>query len=94
MNDYFVLHLTEFRTPLDYFMAYALAGDVLAGLTVPAHIIAAADDPVIDVGHLDTLARPNCLSVEVTRDGGHCGFIQSYRLDSWIDERIAQLLRC
>ena len=92
MNEYFVPHLTEFRKPLDYFMGYAIAGDVLAKLIVPAHIVAAADDPVIAVQHLDHLARPKCLSIEVTPHGGHCGFIESYRMRSWIDERIVELL--
>ncbi len=92
MNDYFVPHLTEFDTPIDYFMGYAIAGDVLSDLRVPAHIIAAADDPVIDVRHLDEIARPDCLSVEVTAHGGHCGFIKNWRMQSWVDERIAELL--
>ena len=93
MNDYFVPHLTEFKTPLDYFMGYAIAGNVLAGLTVPCHILAAADDPVIDVRHLAELARPSCLTIEVTEHGGHCGFIKNLGMESWIDERIAELLR-
>jgi uncharacterized protein len=93
MNDYFVPHLTEFKTPAEYFMGYAIAGDVLADLDVPAHIIAAADDPVIDVRHLDALARPPSLSIEITPHGGHCGFIKNLRMESWIDQRIAELLR-
>jgi uncharacterized protein len=40
MNDHFVPHLTEFAEPRDYFMGYAIAGEVLAGLTVPSHILA------------------------------------------------------
>jgi uncharacterized protein len=92
MNDYFVPHLTEFATPLDYFMAYAIAGDALAKLAVPSHIIAAADDPVIDVEHLDHLARPSCLSIEVTAHGGHCGFIKNFRMESWLDERLVELM--
>ncbi len=92
MNDYFVPSLTPYRKPIDYFMGYALAGDVLAALDVPAHIVAAADDPVIDVAHLEQLSRPCCLTVEVTRHGGHCGFIKNLRMQSWIDERIAELL--
>jgi predicted alpha/beta-fold hydrolase len=93
MNDYFVPNLTEFTTPHDYFTAYAIADHVLAPLTVSAHVIMAADDPIIDIRHLDRLARPACLSVEVARHGGHCGFVQSYRLDSWIDRRIERLVR-
>ncbi len=92
MNDYFVPHLTEFATPLNYFMAYAIADDVLRGLTVPSHIIAAADDPVIDVRHLERLARPPCLSVEITQYGGHCGYIKNFRMQSWLNQRIAEIL--
>jgi predicted alpha/beta-fold hydrolase len=92
MNDYFVPRFTEYAKPLDYFMGYAIAGDELARLTVPSHIIAAADDPVIDVEHLDHLARPSCLSVEVTRHGGHCGFVKNFRMESWLDERLVELL--
>jgi hypothetical protein len=48
---------------------------------------------VINVRHLDTLAHPDCLTVEVTEHGGHCGFIESWRMQrSWVDERIAELL--
>jgi uncharacterized protein len=93
MNDYFVPHLTELAPPVDYFMGYATAGDVLAGLAVPAHVIAAADDPVIDVRHLDPLARPSCVTVEVVPHGGRCGFIKSFRTESWLDERMAELLK-
>lgn len=92
MNAYFVPHLTEFKEPLDYFMGYAIAGDVLADLRVPSHVIVAADDPVIDVAHVAALARPPCLSIEVAQHGGHCGFIESWGMRSWIDERIAELL--
>jgi uncharacterized protein len=92
MNDYFVPHLTEFQTPFDYFMGYAIAGDVLADLRVPSHIVASADDPVIDVRHLEQLARPDCLTIEATEHGGHCGHIENWRLKSWLDDRIAELL--
>jgi uncharacterized protein len=92
MNDYFVPHLTPFKEPLDYFMGYAIAGDVLRGLRVPSHIIAAADDPIINVDHLKELARPECLTIDVTPHGGHCGFIKNWRMQSWVDERIAELL--
>ncbi len=93
MNEYFVPHLTELTRPIDYFMGYAIADGVLAGLAVPSHIIAAADDPVIDVRHFDRLARPPCLSLEITPHGGHCGFIKNFRMDSWADERIAEILK-
>lgn len=92
MNDYFVPAFTEFQKPLDYFKGYTIAGDVLAGLRVPCTIIAAADDPVIDVRHVDRLARPACLTIEVSQHGGHCGFIKNWRMQSWLDDRIAELL--
>jgi uncharacterized protein len=93
MNDYFVPHLTEYQTPLDYFMGYALAGDVLAKLAVPSHIIAAADDPIIRIAHFSELAHPSCLTLEITPHGGHCGFVKNFRMESWLDARLVELLR-
>ena len=91
MTDYFVRHHTEFPDMTTYLNGYAITGDALASLTVPSHIIASQDDPVIPVQDLEHLAHPPALSVEILPAGGHCGFIQDWRLNSWANERMAQL---
>lgn len=92
MNGYFVPRFTEFPDTHTYLRGYALCGDVLAKLAVPAHIITSRDDPMIPVADFDQLARSPMLTLELTRFGGHCGFIENLRLDSWIDKRVAEII--
>ena len=88
MTAALVVRHSEFSSLEEYLDGYAITGQRLAGLEVPAHIITALDDPMIPAGALGRLARPRSLSVTVTRHGGHCGFIE--RLDglTWAERRI------
>ena len=85
---FFVERYTEFATLDDYLSGYAITGDVLAGLQVPSRIILAADDPVIPIGDLDSLAPSNALEVTLAGRGGHCGFVDSAMGSTWIDREI------
>jgi hypothetical protein len=87
-TDFFVRHYTEFPDLESYLQGYAITGAVLRDLSVPTSVIAAADDPVIPSRDLDRLARSAVLDVSLLPAGGHCGFVDSYSLRSWIDERI------
>lgn len=92
MNHYFVPNYTDFDDCQTYLDAYAISGDRLNNLQIPSHIITSADDPVVHVVDFELIDKPPCLTLEITRYGGHCGFIENLRLDSWIDRRILQLL--
>jgi predicted alpha/beta-fold hydrolase len=76
---------SEFATLEDYLNGYAITGERLASLAVPAHILTSLDDPMIPAGGLARLARPAALSVTVTRYGGHCGFIESLAGLTWAE---------
>lgn len=91
MNEFFVPNFTSFDSPQSYLSAYAITGDVLQNIGVPCHIVSAEDDPVVLSKDLDELASHPMLSVELTRYGGHCGFLQNYRLHSWVDQRLISL---
>ena len=91
MNEFFVPRYTGFPDTRSYLDAYAITGARLAALTVPSHIIASRDDPVIPAADLERLARPAALSVELTEHGGHCGFIRDWRLNGWIEQRLEHL---
>jgi len=93
MNEFFVPRYTEFSDTLSYLRAYAITGDRLAPLEIPSHIVTSRDDPVIPCEDLARLATPRCLEIEVTEYGGHCGFLQDWHLDSWIDQRLEILLQ-
>jgi predicted alpha/beta-fold hydrolase len=87
-TDFFVREYTEFSSLDDYLEGYAITGSALAGLNAPTVLIAARDDPVIPSRDLARLARPDTLTVTQLPFGGHCGFVESYSLRSWVDERI------
>ena len=76
----------------DYFDGYAVAGDRLAGLQVPVSVLAAADDPVIPVAGFPVLQLPAHSHLEISRFGGHCGFLEGIHLrgyaERWVTARL------
>ncbi len=90
MTDYFVRDYSEYPDLASYLAGYAIVGDVLATITAPTLLVAAADDPVIPSQDVPRLARPAPLQVVVTQRGGHCGFLPSLRGESWIDGVMAR----
>lgn len=92
LNHYFIPRFTPYTELADYFDAYRITGDRLDALACSAHIIASEDDPIILSQDLDSLPQHPLLKVERTQYGGHCGFVENWRFDCWIDQRILQLI--
>lgn len=92
LNRMFIPQHTAYQEPGDYFAAYALVGNRLASLEVPATIIAAEDDPIIPVDDLSRIDAPESLKIETSRYGGHCGFIENLAARSWVEDRLLALL--
>jgi hypothetical protein len=76
----------------EYFRGYAITGDRLAGLVVPATIVTALDDPIIPADDLGRVARTPALRVVTVPSGGHCGFFDSMRGPGWVDRFIRREL--
>ena len=93
MTERMVMKYAGYPDLASYLRGYAITGDALATLEAPAHLITAADDPMILTHDLDRLARPPSLQVTVTPHGGHCGFIDALSGPSWIDRMIVQELQ-
>lgn len=87
-TEYLVEHLSEFPNLDAYLSGYSIEGRYLETLEQPALIITAADDPIIPAGEVRALPRVPALDIEVTRRGGHCGFIENWRLHAWLEGRI------
>jgi uncharacterized protein len=83
---------TDFDTLDDYFNGYAIAGDRLAGLDVPADLLTAEDDPVIPVEEFHALRLPDTARIEIASWGGHCGFLETARLDGYAERWVAARL--
>jgi uncharacterized protein len=90
MTAHFVAGYSDYPDLASYLAGYAITGDALAGVTVPALLVAAADDPIIPARDLPRLARPASLRVVETRHGGHCGFLASVTAESWVDGQMAR----
>lgn len=87
-TEFFVKRYTSFPDLDAYLSGYAVTGKALSSLRVPTRLIAAADDPVIPVEDLRDLATPRALAIDVLSRGGHCAFLESYGLASWIDRAV------
>jgi len=92
MTRQLVLSHTEYPTMDDYLTGYAITGDRLTTLAVPATLLTALDDPIIAAGDLSRLARAPHLQVVTTAHGGHCGFIETLGDSSWVDAQVVKLL--
>lgn len=85
MTERLLLSQAGFDDVWAYFRGYAITGERLAALRVPATIVTALDDPIIPAADLTRLARPATLRIVTTANGGHCGFFESPRRGGWID---------
>ena len=85
LTDWLVERHTDFGSLEDYFNGYAIAGDRLAGLQVPADILMAEDDPVIPYGTFKDWQLPAHANLEIAPWGGHCGFIENAACDGFAE---------
>lgn len=83
---------TDFPHLQAYLEGYSIAGDYLAGLETPSTVITSADDPIIPIRDIRELPVSEAMELEVTEHGGHCGFLENWRLDGWIEKRIVSEL--
>ena len=89
---YFVEKYTDFGSLENYLNGYSIIDGRLDSLTTESIALLTADDPVIPVRDVSRLGDNSALHVEVLPWGGHCGLLQDYRLRSWLNESIDQLL--
>jgi predicted alpha/beta-fold hydrolase len=85
MTDVLVRTYAGFATMQAYLEGYAITGARLLTLGVPAGVLLADDDPIIPVDDHQHLARTPWLEVVRTPHGGHCGFLEDWRGNSYAD---------
>jgi uncharacterized protein len=88
MTAELVARHTDFGSLEQYLDGYAITGERLARLAVPATIITAADDPIVPVADLAHLAVGRNLRTLVTARGGHCGFLTGLLADTWAENAV------
>ena len=92
LTQWMVERHTEYGTLDRYFDGYSVAADRLSRLQVPVSILMAEDDPVIPVEGFRALTLPPNAQLEIAPWGGHCGFLESARLDGFAERWIADRL--
>ena len=92
MNRQLVPIYTPFATMEEYFEAYAITGDVLARTVCPCYLHFSRDDMMIPYQDIELLADNPHLHITLTEKGGHCGFLMNWKLDSWQDVRVLELV--
>ncbi|MCW8925792.1 MAG: alpha/beta fold hydrolase [Xanthomonadales bacterium] len=94
-TDFMATRYYEFDTLEDYFEGYSVAGDRLAAMQVPTTILTSEDDMVIPVSDFRNLPDNENIELLITRYGGHCAFLQNWKMDCWADDLIAaRMLDC
>ena len=83
---------SEFETIDDYFNAYRVSDEALAASPVRAHLLMAADDPVIPVEDFEGLNRLPNVDLELHARGGHCGFLQNWGMQGYAEEWFVRTL--
>ena len=92
MNDELIPVYTEFNTVDEYFDAYAIIGDRLSETICPCYLHFSTDDMIIPIEDVQRINRSDNLHITVTEYGGHCGFLSNWRLDSWQDQRVLEII--
>lgn len=96
LTAHFVERHTDYGSLDGYFDAYSIAGERLADLPLPAHVLMAADDPVVPSADVRAIARHPHVHVELAPHGGHCGFLCDWRMhgyaERWMTRHFLQAL--
>lgn len=85
LTQWLVEQHTHWEHEEAYFSGYSVAGNHLRELRIPAHILAAKDDPVIPIVTLQSLQMSAFAKLEISEHGGHCGFIENWRLQGYAE---------
>ncbi|MGQ0618822.1 MAG: YheT family hydrolase [Panacagrimonas sp.] len=89
----FVADQTGYASLDEYLAEYTLTPEMLARAPSPIAVITARDDSVIPEKDFAGLApHGSVVSFDAPDRGGHCGFIENWRLDCWAEKRVLSLL--
>lgn len=89
----FVADHTDYPSLEAYLASYTLSPPQLMAAPSPLAILTARDDSVIPFHYFEGLRAEGAVRAFLATDcGGHCGFIENWRMDSWAEARVMELL--
>ncbi|NNF66286.1 MAG: alpha/beta fold hydrolase [Gammaproteobacteria bacterium] len=86
LTEHLVTEYSHFDDLMTYLNGYSITGDALSSVAVPTLLLVSRDDPIIPIAHIEKLAKPDSLTVHVSRYGGHCGFLTNPFAAGWADK--------
>ncbi|HEX4872683.1 MAG TPA: alpha/beta fold hydrolase [Nevskiaceae bacterium] len=85
----FVEEHTPYPSLADYFAQYTLRAETLIQSPAPLALLTSRDDSVIPFeGFAGLSARGAVQAFQAVDRGGHCGFIENWRLQSWAEQQV------
>jgi predicted alpha/beta-fold hydrolase len=93
ITEFFRNKNAEFFSLGELFHAYAITDENLKNLPRNTTIWSAMDDPCIPVDPLLDIQPSKLLDLNITKYGGHCGFIENFSFQSQLEDWILQKLQ-
>ena len=93
VTDYLVREHLPFKDSRDYYANYQITEAIISAIETPTTILASVDDPICPINCLRNFQQKSQLSIVETPTGGHCGFLQNWRLKTWIEDAIPQYFK-
>ena len=85
-----IIQHTDYKTTDEYFNGYRITQTMIEQIAPPCDVITAWDDPVIPFEDFMILDKRQKIKLVTAKHGGHCGFINSWMMHSWIEQYIIQ----
>lgn len=83
----------DFGPVRNYYDAYRLTPSMLMNAPTPVAVITAEDDPIIPFADFSGLRQTAAVvAYDHPACGGHCGFLHNWRMESWAETRVRELL--
>lgn len=82
---------SSYASAIDYFKHYTTKENYLDSAAVSVTVITAEDDPIINADHFRQAGINENVDLIIHPYGGHCGFIENLRMDSWFHGKIMSL---
>lgn len=93
VTDKFATRYCGFASRQAYFAEYTLGAERFTDLCTPTTIISSADDALIPISDIRAVAAASAqLHIREHRYGGHCGYVKNWRLESWLEPEVLELL--
>lgn len=93
MTDCMVQRYSDFPDLDAYLSGYSIVQGALERLTVRSQVLIAEDDPIIPARDAGLLPQTPALSLTRSRFGGHCGFLDHFGRESWVNNWVTSTLR-